>query len=186
MYSDEFKLAVDNTNNIFNSNYQFAHKDINYMTQENFSKLSFGLSKYLNHLDYASITANCSPFHYFVLPIIKNILGCNAYLTTGYIIGNNKTMFEISLNDVNICLDNKKMTSQHHTWITLDNYEVIDLTILTSIGIINGINEYIGQVVHNHPDKMLDLSYHPIIIGDDFFNKCNFNLDSLSKRMYQQ
>ena len=57
-----------------------------------------------------------------------------------------------------------------HAWITLDTLEIIDLTLLTTIGFSYEREDYIGLIYYHSAEYIAQTDkriYHPVIIGTE-------------------
>lgn len=124
---------------------------------------------------FLALFNNCLNIHVATLNLINEHLNSNAYLTLGYyrIELLKKNFYEFSVSDFQKWLHDDESafdTLDIHTWITLDTLEIIDLTLLTSIGFKTGDADLIGKIYHNYPDVIAQtdqLTYHPVIIATD-------------------
>jgi hypothetical protein len=144
-----------------------------------------------------AMRAHCSPFHNFIKPFIEQILGCKSYLTTGYII--DPTGFErhkFTVEDASDCLNKRVSTLSHHTWLTLDSKEIIDMTFPISSQYLNKDEKLIEDLANGtleltfiakHPNSLFketNTKYIPTLVGNDFFDKANFNLNDTIKQLF--
>lgn len=142
--------------------------------------------------------ANCSPFHYFLKEYVENKLGCKSYFTIGYILFDNedgKTFHKITQDNVEKCLNNSEFPKDHHVWLTLDSGEILDMTFPLTYSSINDKNfndnlekgeigiSFINRHINDFKHSM---TYKPVLIGDDFFNKIGFSLKDISEVIYNK
>jgi hypothetical protein len=185
-YFEEFHNAIVNSNSLFKLNIEFKYQNKIYNTEDNLQNFQTKISKYAQdkNIYYEQIVGNCSPYHHYMKDVIEKLYNCKCYLTIGYITMSSKEYFKFNLEDIEKSISNKNLLTSHHAWLTLDNYEILDMVFSTSYGFINNEKEMIGQVIQQHPNDLKGLKYHPILVGDDFFKECGFDLDIASSFMY--
>lgn len=79
-------------------------------------------------------------------------------------------MSEEELRDV---LQNglKKFSLNMHSWLTLPSMEILDFTILTTIAHVKQLGQGYFGVISRHPNDLIGMSYHPMLLGDDFLRR---------------
>lgn len=64
-----------------------------------------------------------------------------------------------------------------HAWLTFPSMEIIDITYLTSYGVVNDKPDLLGMVVTGMPGALnpVDYTYHPLVLGEHFVAKAGLN-----------
>ncbi|MFN1150169.1 hypothetical protein [Serratia liquefaciens] len=58
-----------------------------------------------------------------------------------------------------------------HAWLTLPSMEIVDLTLSTTLSILQGRKEGEGGVIVKKADEITDFSYKPMLVGETFLSK---------------
>lgn len=119
---------------------------------------------------YLVLFRNCLNINVTTLNLINECSNINAYLTLGYYRDEllEKNFHEFSASDFQKILHDKNLDI--HAWITLDTLEIIDFTLLTSIGFLKGEADLIGTIYHHYPDVSAQtnrFTHYPVIIATD-------------------
>lgn len=113
------------------------------------------------------IAGQCAPLSDALCQPIESILGRRAYFTLGWYRDGPREVFRMSERDIQTwLLGNTSGRANFHAWITLSTMEIIDYTLLTTIGVVTGNNALLGEMVVGHPDT-LKFEYHPMLVGND-------------------
>lgn len=64
-----------------------------------------------------------------------------------------------------------------HAWLTFPSMEIIDITYLTSYGVVNEKPHLLGMVVSGEPGSLnpFDYAYHPMVLGEHFVSAAGLN-----------
>ena len=118
--------------------------------------------------------AECIRVHYYMLPLIREFISQEAYITIGDVIDGGTPTYGTNQEYLNSILSHPQIKDKIkvHVWITLSSSEIIDLTIIR--GMYVGKPEFelyenmyvIGRDIHD-----LGLVYKPMIVGTDFLVK---------------
>jgi hypothetical protein len=139
------------------------------------------IGRYLRIDDPHELVAKCNVVSQIICEVIRQEVGCNAYLTIGDVTFSGEPLFSINQGYVSqlIAGGKKSLNPQqyhHHAWITLDTMEIIDFTINTSIALLSKNlsqemrNKMLGGVMSGHGDELrLGVQYHPVLIGEEFY-----------------
>lgn len=149
-----------------------------------------------------SLMSNCTPFHYKIKPYLEDLFQQKLYYTTGYINFvddyniETRSFHKLTISQYEDCIKNKKLHSNHHVWLTTENYEVIDLTFGLTLMYLQPeefyttINDprfepWMAMITRHYKDLSGGMQYHPMIIGEEFYFKSGFDLNSISEAMYK-
>lgn len=113
---------------------------------------------------------------------LEDLLGVPLYFTLGYVQFEGRPVFHMPTEKLKPMLKQNLSFQQVnlHAWLTLPSHEIIDLTFLTTVGVVNNIPDYIGRACASHPDDLPEvMTYHPQLVGDSFLRKTGVVLDAL-------
>lgn len=123
---------------------------------------------------YEQLVARCMPVHLQARPLVEEWLGCPVYFTLGWIDdGTPKGMFRFDDDFITDTLKNGYTgdTVNLHAWLTLPSMEIIDITLSTTISMLQGHKNQLGGVIIKRADDIKGFSYKPMLIGDEFLSK---------------
>jgi hypothetical protein len=142
------------------------------------------LAKYLhqNKLGVTDLAVQCWRANMEVKHLLERYFETSLTLTFGAIETSPGTIrFEMSENElaslVKNGLDLSSPTVNLHAWLTFPSMEILDITYLTSYGVVNDMPQLLGLVVSGqHGDlNPKNYTYHPLITGEDFVRKAGLN-----------
>ncbi len=173
-YEYEFREAVKRTISFGLSDPKILIKEANYIDSKTEELVNF-CQKKLPEFTVDQISAQCIKIHYEFKKELELLLDIPIYYTIGYIkIYDNEIFFQSEkslkemLDNGNLCTNNIKL----HTWLTLPSMEILDFTFPTTYGKVTGNKELYGKTVIIHPNNLEHgMSYHPMIVGDEFLFK---------------
>ncbi len=120
------------------------------------------------------IGLQCMSIHYRLQSVVQDWLGCPALYTIGWIDDETPTgMFRFDDAFIQDRLDNGHPSSQVnlHTWLTLPSMEVIDVSLATSIALVQKKPALMGGVIAQLSDGLKGMKYKPMLVGSDFIFK---------------
>lgn len=112
---------------------------------------------------------------------LEDLLGIPLYFTLEYVQFEGRPVFHTPTDKL------KPMLKQNlsfqpvnlHAWLTLPSHEIIDLTFLTTVGVVNNVPDFIGRACVSHPDDLPEaIIYHPQLVGGDFLKKTGVLLEA--------
>jgi hypothetical protein len=139
------------------------------------------IGRFLRIDDPHELVAKCNVVSQVICEVIRQEVGCNAYLTVGDVTFSGEPFFNINQGYVRQLIAGGKRSLNpqhyhHHAWLTLDSMEVIDFTLNTSMALLAkdlspDIREkMLGGVMSGHGDEFrLGVQYHPVLIGEEFY-----------------
>ncbi len=185
-YSEEFQTALEfsKERGIFSADYQsntttyiaewlmyeLGPKIAEYFTQDSFTRFMGGAQ-------------NSVRLHHLFKPVIDELLKVDSVVTTGYVrVPNDANEIEefgkMTQADAALALKSAEAPEKIHTWITLPSGEIIDIAFMTLYGILYNEESLIGNIVAKHPKDLTGgMEYHPIFIGEGFYEKCGFDFN---------
>lgn len=131
---------------------------------------------------------------------VEKICSTTAHLTIGYYTDTelNADLYKFSKNDVFDWVHGRKQaTEDMHSWLTLDTGEVIDLTLMSSLGEASRTSELMNVIYvstpslpasagfyleHNGKEKLCALAnnprfvFHPMVVGEEVFFKIKVSM----------
>jgi hypothetical protein len=133
------------------------------------------LQKLLGGFTSEQVSAQCLAINCSLIPLLKERLGISFDLTIGWFDHGGRRIYEHG-EDLLVQLLKGNLGDYYsvgfplHCWLTSPAYEVLDVTLGTTIGSVSSNNRHlIGQVIY-FPSRNLtpDIVYHPTVIGEDF------------------
>ena len=163
--SQRFRLAVP------------AHQiepDRRYLTDQRQNEFPHVVQQGLGDFDFSDVVGQCLAMHFQLVPVLEKWLGCPVLYTIGWVdIGTDRGMFRFDEDFIA-----EKLHSGHsgssvniHAWLTLPSMEVIDLTLPTSVAVLQNLPHGYGSVIAKHADDLDGMAYKPMLIGSDFLRK---------------
>ncbi|HHC7380104.1 hypothetical protein ACX03_05520 [Vibrio parahaemolyticus] len=122
---------------------------------------------------------------FWVTSLLKNelekLIDTKLYYTLGYINLEGKPVFHTDLDTLKgyIGQDVQSVIQavNLHAWLTTSGGEIIDATLMTTLGVVRKQPEMLGGVIASFNESLTDLSYHPQIIGEEYLKDCGFMVD---------
>lgn len=142
------------------------------------------LAKYLydNGLDVKDFAAQCWRANMEVKSLLEQHFGTSLTLTFGAIETSPGIIrFQMSEKELHSLIRNGLDLSAPavnlHAWLTFPSMEILDITYLTSYGVVNDLPHLLGLVVSGqHGDlNPKNYIYHPLVVGEDFVRKAGLN-----------
>lgn len=103
--------------------------------------------------------------------LASEVLGIDAVFTIGAVRGTRGPMFGMPARKMTAIVRNGPASPllNLHAWLTLPTYEIVDITLMTSMAVATGRDELTGHIVADHPANLRsDLRYRPTLVGTDF------------------
>jgi len=135
-----------------------------------------------NGLEVRDLAVQCWRANMEIKPLLEDFFGTPLTLTFGAI--------ETSPGTVRFQMDEKELRSlvrngldlaspalNLHAWLTFPSMEIIDITYLTSYGVVNDKPHLLGLVVTGMPGTLnpADYTYHPLVLGENFVEAAKLN-----------
>lgn len=133
------------------------------------------LQESLGELTLEQVAAQCIAINLRLIPLIKSRLGVSLVLTVGWFEHAGNRLYEHG-EELLLELLKGNIGQYHsvgfplHCWLTSPAYEVLDVTLWTTIGSVSPSNRHlIGQVIYNsRHNASPDIIYHPTVVGEEF------------------
>ncbi len=166
MYFDRFLEADERTAKFGLGEKKMKKIELFYSQSHLSSKFEDFLFKVMPMNNLNILSRNCLAVNLALIEKIKGHFQCDASYTIGYVEYSGKPIFKKTEGELSIIMQDKsrKNEANLHAWITLDSFEIIDLTILTTMA--NYLNEdsIRGQIIFENPDTLKNgLSYFPML-----------------------
>lgn len=146
-----------------------------YMTQNRINELSTRLMPVFKDISsYDQLVGQCLPIHIQAKAIVEDWLGCPVWVTLGWIDDNtDRGIYKFSEETIIEKLQNghKEKTLDIHAWLTLPTMEIIDLTLSTTISILQGRREQAGGVIVKKAEDVTGMSYKPMLLGKSYLRE---------------
>jgi len=175
MYNEKFLQAIERTCRFGLPDPKFiklsAERFLDSETQE---KLPYIIRDKLGILEEDEIVLQCLLLNMRLKEVFLEYFKVPVYYTIGYIGIDEKFMFQQTEESLEAMLKNgiEGPSISLHAWLTLPSMEILDFSISTSYGKVNGIKKMMGAALALHPSELTGgMSYHPMIIGEDFLHR---------------
>ncbi|UTA48147.1 hypothetical protein L1F30_01070 [Simiduia sp. 21SJ11W-1] len=145
---------------------RYKLEQIHKLCLEAFSKFGWVTS---DHIHNQCVFANTAAYK-----VISEVLGIKCYLTIGYTKAYGATINKSSLSELKSELKSPNIDNplQMHVWVTLSDGTIIDWTTEAFLTHREGeIKDIKSCMLHIDPEKIKEISYHPILVGDDYLSK---------------
>ncbi len=150
------------------------------LTTEMREKLPILMKEALGRLSIHDMVLQRISLHHGLRASLAGLLQSDVYLTLGWVKlldegGEDARLFEFDEEWIEHSLARGGMESEAtelHAWLTLPSMEIIDLSLLSSVAIINRTPTRMGAVlIHRADDTTRGICYVPMLIGDDFLKR---------------
>jgi hypothetical protein len=171
-YQKEFQEALQITEKLgfFIPTWKFKERLL--YSNNSIKKVSDTLNYFLiNHeMCYEDLASQCIFIHNGTFELVAREIDCNSIVTIGWFYDEtiHESMYEFTEEEFKNFTIKKPGISKGfdaHVWITLDSGEIIDFTLLTTIGKINGSYPP-GSTIMCRPEDC-PIKYHPMVVGRD-------------------
>ncbi|WP_455817151.1 hypothetical protein [Pseudomonas cerasi] len=172
-YEQEFHDAIERTDSWGLCAPYFKASDKRYIDENSLQKLTEYLDVFFQKTDMRQLSQQCLAANFSMQRQIEKLLGTPLIYTLGYIEHYQNNIFytpeehlkeqlhvPVALGPVNL-----------HAWLTSPSYEIIDLTLSTTLGVASDTPALIGSVIAKHHSLFPeDLVHHPQFVGTDFLS----------------
>jgi hypothetical protein len=173
-YQKEFHEALARTDKLGFITPKWSFKDRILHSNDSIRKVSNILNKFLGsqEMSYEDLAGQCIFVHTGISELITTEIDYNSLITIGWFHDEkiNESFYKFTEEEFKYFVGNKPGIFQGfdvHVWITLDSGEIIDFTLLTTIGEING-NFAPGTILMCRPEESeCFIKYHPMVVGRD-------------------
>lgn len=174
-YSKEFQIAIERASRFNLSPPEIANEvSARIMNDKRIRHLNRILTPVLQGMTYEQMVGQCMPLHLKARSVLEEWLGCPVYYTLGWIDdGTSKGIFKFDDEVIADKLENGhgSETINIHAWLTLPSMEIIDLTLCTTLCIIQGLKGGEGRVLVKKADDITGFSYKPMLVGEAYLSK---------------
>ncbi|SEG29785.1 hypothetical protein [Billgrantia desiderata] len=174
-YVERFRAAQARTGRLGLPVPTVSTTDARFLTGPGLSDLHALLTDLFSELSPKDLVAQCVSIHRATRADVSRVLGCDAVLTIGHVEMAEAVLFERSEEDYLANLEGTFLANlnQVHCWLTLPSMEIVDLTLVTSLAVIQQWDEsYVGRPILRHGDELTGgMAYHPMLLGNAFFDE---------------
>ena len=156
---DSGDITLDRSTKYINEN---SHSELIKLFEWNYDGLSD-----LKKTDCTNVSIN-------MIELVKNLFSTDAYLTTGNLSSENGPFFDCSIEYLKSLAKDLKFNPKLkvHMWITLSSGEIVDFTFFRSMAWkYEHWKPMKSQILTSLIIDKLDLTYTPMIVGDDFYKR---------------
>ena len=175
MYESKFNDALERTHKFgLLVPKQIPSNPGRFLSDKAQEELPFVIRDSLGVLDEDEIVLQCLLLNMRLKSVFSEYFKSPVYYTIGYVGIDDHYMFKQSEESLFSMLENGIIgpSVSLHAWLTLPSMEILDFSISTSYGRVNGIKEMMGAALALHPSELTGgMSYHPMIVGEEFLHK---------------
>ncbi len=150
------------------------------LTTEMREQLPILMNEALGRMSIRDLVYQRVSLHHSLRASVSALIQADVYLTLGWVrlldeMGEDARLFEFDEEWIEHSLQRRGISSEAtelHAWLTLPSMEIIDLSLLSSVAIINRTPARMGAVlIHRADDTTRGICYVPMLIGDDFLKR---------------
>lgn len=175
MYEAKFKEALERTRKFgLTVPTEFPLSQNLFLNEKAKRQLPFVIRGELGVLDEDEIFLQCLSLNIRLKSAFSKYFKCPVFYTIGYVGVKDHFMFKQTEDSLLSMLKNgiAGPSVSLHAWLTLPSMEILDFSISTSYGRVNGIKEMMGAALALHPSELKGgMLYHPMIVGEEFLHK---------------
>ena len=174
MYKSEFLDAAKRSKRLGLSVPEISAIDSRLLNDKAQSDLPFIIHDALGMLEEEEIVLQCLLLNLRLKNIFSSYFKSPVFYTIGYIERDDSAMFKQSEETLRKMLENgiEGPSISLHAWLTLPSMEILDFSISTSYGRVNGIKEMMGKALAMHPNELTGgMKYRPLLVGQEFLLK---------------
>ena len=171
-YQKEFQEALIRTDKLCFIIPKWTFKDRLLQSNDSIRKISNTLNDFLKgqKMSYEDLAGQCMFVHTETSELIANKIDCNSLITIGWLYDEiiNESLYEFTEEEFKYFISEKPQMLRGfdvHVWITLDSGEMIDFTLLTTIGKINGRFAPGTTLMCRPEEPECFIKYHPMVVG---------------------
>lgn len=170
-YREELEEAAERTLRFGLEKPTLVKSHARYLTDDALTRIGTSISEACGTFRQSEIVAQCLALHLRLRPIIEEVTKAPAYFTLGHVFAPPNYMYKQTEESLKSMIKNgvQNREVQLHAWLTLPSDEIIDLTIATSMAVINNWKTGHGAIIATHAEELKNgVRYHPMIIGEEF------------------
>lgn len=171
-YQKEFQEALKRTGELGFTIPQWQFTDRILKSNDSIKKVSNTFNNFLRsqQMSYEDLSGQCIFVHTETSKLIATEIDCDSLITIGWFYDEtiNESCYEFTTKEFEYFVKNKPQILQGfdvHVWITLDSGEIIDFTLLTTIGKINGKFPAGATLMCKPEEPECFIKYHPMLVG---------------------
>lgn len=145
-----------------------------YLDAQRLADFPHVMQKGLGQIRPDDLVLQCMSIHMRMAPVVEEWLGCPAIYTLGWIDdGTPRGMFKFDEEFIATKLQtgHKGGTLNLHAWLTLPSMEIIDVSLATTIAVVQKLSSGRGAVMAGNPDYYRGFAYKPMLAGAEFLFK---------------
>lgn len=174
-YEQEFNASLTRTQKWKLNPPPFTPLQARLLTDDVMAKIQQCWASELSGCRYGDFSQKCFQVTSILHEPLQEVLGVPLIYTLGYVQEEGKgPIFHTELAQLKKLTRNKGplLHIDLHAWLTLPTYEILDFTLLTTLGTLLDMPDLKGRAVAGHPEDFPGQpSYHPQLIGDEFLLK---------------
>lgn len=125
------------------------------------------------------IAAQCHTINARLKPILENFFGCSIYYTIGWAtVSKEIDICKFEEGYIEKVINGTSGSKLNlHVWLTLPSWEIIDISLATSLAFSSGNQRLIGITIANDADTLKEIKFFPYIIGEEALRKGGYLSD---------
>lgn len=179
-YEQEYAAACDRTRSFKLHAPSLRQDSPRQFSDRHCPRLGSLISELVRDLEPKDLVGQCFAVHLAAAPLIEKEFGVSAVPTLGWIKVSTEELFRTSEQDLaRYMIEGVPSREMNlHCWLTLSSFEIVDITISTSIAIVNGTQEGVGCMLAKHWRTLTGgVEYHPQLVGEQYLERTGMMLN---------
>lgn len=179
-YEREYAAAIERTASLKLEAPALGQSSPRQFSDRHCPRLAGLVSELVRGLEAKDLVGQCFAVHLAAAPLIEKEFGVTAVPTFGWIKVGDEELFHTDEQVLGSYMTDgvpgRKMNL--HCWLTLSSFEIVDITISTSIAIVNGSDEGVGSMLAKHWSALTGgVEYHPQLVGEQYLERSGMLLN---------
>ncbi len=173
-YQTEFAQAVERTRSFGLDFDEMRMTNRRVLTTDLQQEFPLAIRDAIGELSLEDVVAQCLAIHWRVKEPLEQLFGVPIAYTIGHVFTPPSFMFQQTEEELRALMragvQNGRVNI--HAWLTLPSHEIIDMSLSTSLAIIQKLDQGRGAVIAKHPDDFVKgLRYHPMLVGHEYLER---------------
>lgn len=179
-YEREYTAACERTASLKLQAPVLGHISPRQFSDQHCHRLAGLVSELVRDLEAKDLVGQCFAVHLAAAPLIEKEFGVKAVPTFGWIKVADEELFhtdeQVLARYLIEGVPSRMMNL--HCWLTLSSFEIVDITISTSIAIVNRTEEGVGNMLAKHWSRLTGgVEYHPQLVGEQYLERTGMLLN---------
>lgn len=173
-YLDEILTARDRTIRFKLNCPDISPVAIRFINQDKLQQFPYAVREAVGDLSDKELVAQCFGVNWQLHETLESYFNTPILYTLGYVYMPPDYLFKQTEEQLLQLMKNGITETQVnlHAWLTLPSMEIVDISLLTSIAVLNGWDKGRGGVIAAHAHELNHgVRYHPMLLGTDYLKK---------------